>query len=715
MSSRSPVDFIFGVHFHQPAGNFSEVLEKAYQDAYRPFIDSFKKFKSLKLNLHISSPLLEYFDREHPEFLDTLALLSSRGRIEVLGGGFYEPVITSIPPRDLEGQLDKMKNFLKRRLGITARGIWLTERVWEPHIPSLLKKSNVEYLAVDDTHFLQAGFLPSQLKDYYLTEDNGNRLGIFIIDKSLRYHIPFKKPEQVIDRFTHFSLKYKNPLLCMLDDGEKFGLWPGTKKWLNETNWLELFFKALEDNSSWLTTRRMGEYFDSRPPRGLAYLPSAQYYEMREWAMPVEGALKLEKVKEKLKDKNLLDQTQQFISGGIWKNYFFKYPESNYAHKKMVYISSKLQKHGKAVLKAGLLNEARESLYRSQCNCAYWHGVFGGIYLPHLRKSIHLNLNRVLTIIDKSVYGDSFIKHRVFDIDFDSKDELVINSDSLFISLSPSKGGIIEDLSDKTTLINHLDTVARRKEAYHRAILDDGAGGGAVDESDSGKSKEADSIHDIKSADLKKYFTYLNFDSYMRKSLVDHIFPPDTSIEDFITQSGRAKKVSLPSLSLKVKSREDSIKARMEGKLNKKIKIIKSLEVEKGRREFRACIKLLNSSKSPCSFLYGLEFNFNLFSECSEDKGYLIGEDTAPLNKRGQSKKALSFGVFDREQSYRALITLGRESDLWYYPVRVVASSEGGFELSYQSSCIMPLFKVSLKEKEEFNISLNYSVSDLKD
>src|SRR5260370_24127362 len=35
---------------------------------------------------------------------------------------------------------------------------------------------------------------------------------------------------------------------------------------------------------------------------------------------------------------------------------------------------------------------ARQELYRAQCNCPWWHGAFGGLYLPHLRNAAYQHL-----------------------------------------------------------------------------------------------------------------------------------------------------------------------------------------------------------------------------------------------------------------------------------------------------------------------------------
>jgi len=702
-------DFIFGLHFHQPVGNFDWILENAYQDAYKPLIDTFKKHKSLKLNLHISSPLLDFFKTEHPEFITAIKEEVEKGRIEMMGGGFYEPVLSSIPKRDIHGQLRKMEDFLRNNFNTNSRGIWLTERVWEPHLPSLLKGTNAEYLAVDDTHFIQAGFLPEKLTGYYLTEDAGNTLGIFIISKTLRYYIPFRPVSEVIGKFREYSEKFNNPLLCMLDDGEKFGVWPNTKEWVHGKGWLERFFKALDDNSSWLKMRTLSEYFDGNMPLGRAYLPSCQYYEMLQWAMPAEGALKVDSIKDKLKENNLFEETDPYITGGIWKNYFAKYPESNYANKKMLYLSDKLNKE-KDIITKKELETALDHLYKSQCNCSYWHGVFGGIYLPHLRQAVHMNLNKTLNVLDKAEHKGSFIEYFVKDIDCDKSSELIINSDKLFLCVSPSKGGMIEDISDKTTSINHLDTIARRKETYHREILEEAE---SQNNENNVSSEGVDSIHDIKSKNTSQFRNYLNFDKYMRKSLIEHILPDHANIENFIKQDYESVITPKLDYSLKVKKDSGKVTAQMSGDLTGGLKTLKSVTVEKGKREFSAEIRLTDNSDSPVSFIYGLEFNFALLSDKSEEKTYIIGEKALPLKEKGTEGNIHSFGVIDKEEKYKVKINLNKQCELWYYPVRVVANSEGGFELSYQSTCMLPVFRLDLKPEEEFKLDINYIISSL--
>ncbi len=124
------IRFIFGLHDHQPIGNFDGVFEQAYQDSYRLFLDLFEEFPHLRIALHTSGPLMEWLDAHHPEYLDRLARHVSAGRIEIIGGAFYEPILAMIPSRDRVGQIRTFKQWLEERLGADVRGMWIPERVW---------------------------------------------------------------------------------------------------------------------------------------------------------------------------------------------------------------------------------------------------------------------------------------------------------------------------------------------------------------------------------------------------------------------------------------------------------------------------------------------------------------------------------------------------------------------------------------------------------
>jgi len=99
------VRLCLAIHNYQPVGNFDGVFEQAYQDSYLPFLEIFEEYTDLRISLHTSGPLIEWLDENHPEYLDRLASLVAGNRIEILGGAFYEPILTMIPSCDRRGQI----------------------------------------------------------------------------------------------------------------------------------------------------------------------------------------------------------------------------------------------------------------------------------------------------------------------------------------------------------------------------------------------------------------------------------------------------------------------------------------------------------------------------------------------------------------------------------------------------------------------------------
>ncbi len=241
------VQFIFGIHLHQPVGNFDWVFEDAFQKSYKPFIDTLKEYPSISLVIHISGPLLEWLEDNHPEYLDELAELVAKRNIEILSAGFYEPILAVIPDHDKLGQITKLNKYIKKRFNQEAKGIWLTERVWEPHLAKQISKAGINYLAVDDYHFLAAGKQINELDGYFTTDEQDARLAIFPISQKLRYAIPFQEPSATIDYLKSNASEDGNRVIVMADDAEKFGVWPGTyENCFGENKWLDRFFNALE-------------------------------------------------------------------------------------------------------------------------------------------------------------------------------------------------------------------------------------------------------------------------------------------------------------------------------------------------------------------------------------------------------------------------------------------------------------------------------------
>src|SRR6202521_3203091 len=185
------LNLVLLIHAHQPVGNFDEVMEYTYARSYLPFVDCLARHPHVRMGLHYSGSLLEWLAERHPEYLDQIAALVARGQVEVVGGGFYAPILITIPPEDQIEQIRRLSSFVEARFGKPPGGAWLAERVWEPQLPAALAEAGVEYTLLDDSHFLAAGREMTELYGYYVAEDRGRTVKVIPGLQELRYLLPF--------------------------------------------------------------------------------------------------------------------------------------------------------------------------------------------------------------------------------------------------------------------------------------------------------------------------------------------------------------------------------------------------------------------------------------------------------------------------------------------------------------------------------------------
>src|SRR5262249_28284931 len=123
----------------------------------------------------------------------------------------------------------------------------------------------------------------------YITDDEGSLLRVFGTEQGLRYRIPFRDVEEVIEYLRHHATADGERVGMMGDDGEKFGAGPTTWEHCGgERHWVERFFNALEANGDWLATITPSAWLTDHPPIGRVYVPTASYMEMGEWALPAD-------------------------------------------------------------------------------------------------------------------------------------------------------------------------------------------------------------------------------------------------------------------------------------------------------------------------------------------------------------------------------------------------------------------------------------------
>ncbi len=450
------------IHNHQPEGNFTWVMDEAYEKSYKPFLDFLKRC-GLKVALHNSGTLWEYFDSRAREYVDDVADMVDQGQLELVGGTFFEAILSTIPDDDKVNQLKLLKDFLEQEFQTPVNGAWVTERVWEPHFPKFYNEAGYHYVFLDDYHFTQAGeTLP--LQGYYLTEDQGYQLFVFPINKRLRYLIPWHSPEEVLEYFNSLASEYGDVYILYADDGEKFGLWQGTYELCYEEKYLDRLLLTLSQGG--VEVILPSEVLERASCSGLAYLPTCTYPEMAEWSLDGASYEQYKQVKEKLTESEAI-----WLHGGFWRRFLKNHPESRWMYGRVVslsrYLNNLTPRHPRK-------NKALMELYRAETNDVFWHGVFGGLYLSHLRRNLYRRLIRAITAADgtKKSYID------LQDFDLDGREEIRVANDTYHVFIEPETASIREFdlLQAEENMLDVLDPEGQLhglfRDKWHGQVVD---------------------------------------------------------------------------------------------------------------------------------------------------------------------------------------------------------------------------------------------------
>ncbi len=524
---------VLALHCHQPIGNFGWVIEKATAGSYRPLLEALARHPKVPFVLHVSGPLLEWWEVHARDLVALVAAAVKRGQVELMASGLYEPILPAIPRRDRIDQVRLHREWLKSSFGAEVNSLWLTERVWEPTLPSDLVPAGIRSVLVDDTHFEGAGLAIESLDGAYATEDQGQVVKLFPISQALRYLIPFKPVPEILE-FLKARHAAGQRLLVFGDDGEKFGLWPGTAEWVFGAGWLEQLLTALEENRDWLQPTTLAEAERALPTSGRVYLPTSSYFEMGHWSLPPPAQIALDALVKKLASLGLEQEAKPFVRGATWRNFLARYPEANRLEQRMVRLSEQTRAFGlrppEGMSSLAQLHPAVRALFRGQCNCAYWHGVFGGLYLPFLRDALVDELLEARARLE-ALRGDheGANSSAQVDVDCDGEDEVVLDGHGWSAWIAPARGGLLELLDHWPTRRNLTNVLGRRPEAYHEELRH------------AGDAAQADgaprSIHDQKLA-LADADQMLRYDERPRGLFAFELAPPRTDLTELIETRG---------------------------------------------------------------------------------------------------------------------------------------------------------------------------------
>jgi len=615
------------LHNHQPIGQLPWAFEDAWRESYQPFLETLAEFPAIKIGLHFSGPLLDWLEAEKPQTISLIRELANRGQIEILCGGYYEPIFVIWPREDALAQIERSKARVLELFDSEARGLWLTERVWEPQLAAWFDAAKVEYTLLDSTLFEAAGISESQSCGLFPIQNS--KLKVFPINCKLRDLLPWHEPHETIKYLRRVQDEHGiNAHVLFGDDGEKFGTWPGTHQYIFEDGWLRRFFEALQNESSWLHIVTPSEYSALGLSRESVTLEAGSYPEMQEW------------------------------SGGNWRNFLECYAESRDMRDEVLRVRPTVLHNA----------EAYDHILRAQSNDAYWHGVFGGLYLKHLRQAIYA----------ECAAAGVLQSQQEIKVERDNND-LILTNNLLRIG-ARSRGGHLFLLQSTPAQHNLLATLRNYREAYQ-------------DES-------------------------TPLDWYPRGALLDHFFGKDVSLKDFQSAQFR-EEGDFISEDWQLSGDAGVLQMRRAGGVWNDgefapLIIEKKIALRENSGEIEIEYSFQNTGAMPLELWWALEWNAVLSGVDLPERHYHASDHAQKLSLEIASGfEAVSNPVI--ADTWRK-IWLEWKFDspiaMWHAPLFSVSQKEGGaIERIYQQSAFVFHRRLKLEAGEELQTSFTASVT----
>ncbi len=667
----SRVKLIFGTCNTVPSGESEYLFEDAYQKAFKPFLTAIYNHPEMKSTLFYAGPLLEWLEKGHPEFHTVLSELMSKKSIEILGGGYWEPMLPLVPAPDRVGQIEVMTTYLRKKFGKRSRGSWITGQVWEAHLASSLKASGMDYVFLTERAFPAVpGFRP---ESPVIAEDQGKTIVIFPVMESLADRFLKVPPEHILDSLrTLEPSEDREVVVSLILNGQSLG-GDGTHSVCYGEKWLERFFEAVHNSRDWLECVHPGQYIrNAHFSREKMYIPGPTYDSLMRWSRLDHqiNSTQLTAGNARIGETKIAAESANRPKP-FYREFLAKYRESSLLYAKMMHIEVLTnQLRGDKYRK----KNAKEELWRGQEHYAYWHGPTGGIYNSRLRHAAY----SALIEAEKATRERGIFKAALSSVDFDMDgDKEFLYNGLSFNAYVHTIGGALFELDYLPVSRNYLATFSRYPEDYHPpATREQG------------------------------------YDTYPRHAFLDHILDPEDGPESFERSSYRQRS-AFPGKRYTprdVVRDQPKVSLSCRGPVNGGGDVLEIHKTYKFRRNtLEVDYILTNLTPRTLSFPWGTEINLALSDDPDLRSVYLNADEPGLIEapERGRDTDVESWTILDGERDVMMSFQISEPGELWRFPVFADYRVGRDLRRNYQSSFFMPRWHVELPplEKHAYKIT----------
>lgn len=429
---------IIGTSNHLPEGSPHSLFEETYQVCWRPWLSTLYRFPEISSALHYSGIVLEWLQAHHPEFIMLLEEMSSRKQIEVIGGGYFAPIMPIIPTPDRVGQLEFLSTLIRKLLGRRPRGVWPHEFAWEPSLVSTYNACGFDFTFLPSTLFRKSGLDPAQV---VMTEDQGKNLCVFPVIDPPDPRTGLPNLGDILVR--HFKDNEGSSIgVLILSDALLTDMWRASAFESPDVFYEAMFaslHKASDDFETVLPMRWMKNM--AAPSRG--YFPCS-------CSSRIAAACSVSPNKEWKSDEPLLMTPRRLL---------LQYPESQALYAKMQFVRILVgQLRGDKSRK----KSAQEEIWRAQCGDAYWKGAGGGILALPIRSAAWSALIEAeRSARQKGSFVPGIIRA---DIDLDGEKEILFQgvNYNAHVRLDEATLAEFDSFKSLTNYVNAMDGDTRR-------------------------------------------------------------------------------------------------------------------------------------------------------------------------------------------------------------------------------------------------------------
>jgi hypothetical protein len=736
------LELVLGFDISHPPGQSRTSLKRAWEQAYAPLLREIGERDMAAVSLRVGGVVLDYLEHEHPEGIDRLRHLVERGQVEIVGGAYYDAVLSSLPERDAVGQIRLCNRRWKHLVGVEPQGACLSYGAWDPSLPRILARAGMRYAVLEASAFQLAGLSPGEIDGHYVTEREGLSVAVFPDQRAEDPVNPGMEPARVLGLLRRYAMRKRRSVVWMLDARE-LGVRPGSAElaWGRSGGWLPRLLGRFASQDHWLKLASFSSLLQRYRPTARIYLPATMDPALQATAtQPPHMRSQRPGAAARLSQHDLRRAPPTLP----WDAFLGRYDEANRLHKRMLVTSrevARLASHvrasgrrpGSASLARGL-ERALLWLYQAQAAPAYTHDPWGGLHHGKLRHRAYSALLRAEQQVQRIMGEPGRFTLERKDADCDGREELIVTTPHLRAVIDPARGGSLMELDVLDVGANVINTLTRRSERIHEALGpgDDlpslvavsavsAAGVAAVFTRVTTANPEEEATEETPlEGDVSPHFgpTRMAVDLHPRLAFFEHFLAPQANLQAVQRQQHPESGdfVAAEYTVLRAEPRPDegriSVQLARDGSVSqgdvRLVRVNKLYRFERDSSSFELVYEIANRSQEPVETRFGVEVNLNIDSSRAGSGFLALGDKTVSLDEPVEVKDVRDIRWGDLRRGLQLRLGIDDAAEVWHYPVETLHDGLEGPEFNYQGPSLMLLWPLRLwgLERRSFRLRI---------